>query len=320
MGFHELPDLRRPPKADDVSLDHRTSFDHPPSKCLRDVFVERRGDYSVAVYPDAAEAVICHRPPAVARSDIPDDGPSRDDLPEFDEVDPEQREKDNWERSTRRAFSESRRYFVANRLRYMWVLTFTGDGLHGPHGRKECMRQVALFIRRFHTAFGTMPYWASPELHPGGHGWHVNLFIPKRLPHGRVQALWAERSTGAEGVATGMVHVSDKTQDPRVIRLGLSFVEALRLGALYGCKYAAKDWSPEQILPGEHRFISGRGFKPRKIQAHAITERGGIELATEMYGCQADHTWRSSECEDWDGPDVTCLRWNKPLAGSYGDG
>jgi hypothetical protein len=109
-----------------------------------------------------------------------------------------------------------------------------------------------------------------------------------------------------------MVHVSDKTKDPRVVEQSLPFVEALRLGALYGCKYAAKDWSPEQILPGEHRYISGHDYKPRKIQMYAFTERGGIEQAIGYYGHPPAWWWRSAEHDDWEGPDVTCLRWHVP--------
>ena len=304
-----------PPQAG-ASLDNRTPFDgvgaHP-------VFSERRGEYSVAVYPDAAEAVICRVPQRI-ESDLDDEGPCNEERPDFAERDPELLAKDSWERSNRRAFSESRRYFVANRLRYMWVLTFTGDGLHGPEGRKECMRLVALFMRRFRAAFGPMPYWGSPELHPGGHGWHVNLFVPRRLPHDQIQHLWAERVSELPGVSTGMVHVSDKTKDRRVAAQNLSFVEALRLGALYGCKYASKDWSPEQILPGEHRYVSGHDYKPEKIQMYAFTEGGAVELAVGLYGLPPTWCWRSAECEDWDGPDVVCLRWNQPRVKGAGDG
>lgn len=291
------------PKAG-ASLDHRTSFVEPQAV--------RVGEYSVAVYPDAAEAVICHVPPRLEPSNLVDEGPTRQDLPDFGEVDADELEQENWERSTRRAFSESRRYFVANRLRFMWVLTFTGAGLHGPDGREECMLLVAAFVRRFRAQFGVMPYWASPELHPGGHGWHVNFFVPKRLSHRVMQAIWSDRSSSVEGVSTGMVHVSDKTKDPRVVKLGLSFVEALRMGALYGCKYASKDWSREQILPGEHRFIAGQGFKPRKIQVRAFTESGGIAEAVAIYGQPPHWCWRSYEVEDWDAPDVVCLRWAHP--------
>ena len=59
------------------------------------------------------------------------------------------------------------------------------------------MALVAEFARRLRIDLGTsVAYWYSPELHPGGHGWHVNLFIAGRLDHARVGELWGHGFVG----------------------------------------------------------------------------------------------------------------------------
>jgi hypothetical protein len=128
------------------------------------------------------------------------------DAGKWSKLEEDERRARNHERATKRAIGASRRYLVANRLRYMWVLTFEGDGLHGPEGRAETMLQVAAFAERLTAATGRQPYWYSPELHPGGHGWHVNFFLGRRIKHARLQQLWGH----------GHVWVKDWATDSRV--------------------------------------------------------------------------------------------------------
>lgn len=299
--------VRRSPEAGGASLDHRTQL---VRRSLRRLLERREGDWVATAYPTAAEAVMCLAPLNVVTHDGPPDvDPSEGKRSEWADLEQDERERRNWERATGRAFSESRRYFVANRLRFMWVFTIAGDGLHGPEGRAVMMSLVAAFVRRFHAEFGVMPYWYSPELHPSGHGWHVNFFVPKRLPHHRMAELWGH----------GHVWVSDKLNHPDVKRKALPFVQALRLAALYACKYASKDWSPDQIPPGCHRFEAAQGFKPQKDSVRAVTEAEAFAFIIEVFGRPPDAVWRSSDCEDWEGPPTMCLRWSTP-AGGRGDG
>lgn len=215
----------------------------------------------------------------------------------------------NCERANRRARSESRRYMVANRLRYQWVLTFK-DGEDGLTDRPTCMAQVARFARQFKRRFGVMPYWFSPELHPSGRGWHVNFLVPKRLPHDVMQEMWGH----------GIVWVSDKTKHPDVVKLNLPFIDALRLAAMYACKYASKDWDPEQVGAGRHRYECAEGFEPQRIVKHHETLAAAMESAEGVFGVRPLQVWASSESSDWDGPPCFCLYWAKPAGASSGGG
>ena len=176
------------------SLDSRTQLLSTPAR------------WRVGVIAGAGEAVISlvtstDRTPSDERSLVPD----------------EERQRLNHERGNRRARVESWRYMVHNRLRYMWVLTFE-EGRHGADGRAEVMQLVAAFIERLRSVTGPLAYWYSPELHPGGHGSHVNLFIARRLKHGDMQMLWEH----------GFVWVSDWAKHDSVRMEGGSTLDCIR--------------------------------------------------------------------------------------------
>src|SRR5947199_8838743 len=77
-----------------------------------------QAEWVVSVWPDAGEASVTRR--------VPDEG----DGSSWSALSDDERDRRNYERATARAKVESRRYLVANRLRYMWLLTFA-VGLHG---------------------------------------------------------------------------------------------------------------------------------------------------------------------------------------------
>lgn len=230
------------------------------------------------LYPEAGEATICLVVPR-------EEGPVVPPEPDHDGA----RARQAWERANRRARSRSRRYIVANRLRFMWVLTSAGEGWHGPMGRIECMAAVSGFVRRLRATYGEQPYWFSPELHPGGHGWHCNVFLPRFLPHADIERLWSH----------GYVWAKDWTKDDRV--KGESFLVKLRAGASYGAKYAAKDWGVEQLAQGAHRYERAEGYDPTAILAEVRTVADGVALALDHLGAGI-YVWRSCESPDWDGP------------------
>lgn len=210
----------------------------------------------------------------------------------------------NWKIANGRAAAKSRRYFVRNQLRYMWVLTFAESQLD----RRQVMSLVSEFARRLRADLGErFPYWYSPELHPGGHGWHVNFFIPQRLRVERVIDLWGH----------GFVWVTDFASSPRGPKgepLGLCRTprEGWRRAAQYGCKYSQKDWSPDHVGRLNHRYELAQGFKP-EVQKLMVQTRDQAETMVAELCAQAGPSrvtrWDSSEVPDWDRPPARIWKW-----------
>jgi hypothetical protein len=242
------------------------------------------------IYPDAGEAVV-------SAITAPREGPPKPSI-----LTDEERATANHARANRRAKVESRRYMVANKLRYQWVLTFA-EGLPGDaEGRAEAMTRTARFAVQLRDQFGRMAYWYSPEIHPGGHGWHVNLYVPRRLPHHIVQPMWG----------FGIVNVKDKVKDSRVRAHNLSHVEAVRLAAIYACKYATKDWSEQVLAGGAHRYEIAQGCRPTKLVVPTETLSEAVGAAIEAFdGEKPHHEWSSSDSPTWSGPPVRCMHWRR---------
>jgi hypothetical protein len=210
----------------------------------------------------------------------------------------------NWKIANSRARGRSRRYFVVNRLRFMWVLTFREP----PAERSEVMALVAEFARRLRNDVGaSVPYWYSPELHPGGHGWHVNLFVPGRLEHAQIANLWGH----------GFVWVTDFERSPNGPKgepLGLCRTprEGWRRAAQYGCKYAQKDWEPGAIGPRNHRYEIAQGFSPVPERYWLNHDTEAWELVAELvpegeWGNLA--VWDSNDTDEWNRPPIATFRW-----------
>lgn len=210
-----------------------------------------------------------------------------------------------WRIANGRAGSRSRRYFVSNQLRYMWVLTFA----QSRRDRGLVMGEVAEFARRLRLLLGgeSYPYWYSPELHPQGHGWHVNFFIAFRIPHAEIEALWSHGFVWVTDFATSM-------KGPKGESLGLCRTprEGLRRAANYGCKYAQKDWSPENVGPLSHRYEVAQGFAPIRESAW-VNGPGEAEQLIQMQLLDEDRRWmkrwNSDDDPEWLRPPVWTWRW-----------
>jgi hypothetical protein len=248
-----------------------------------------RGHWLARSWPQAGEATVSYVPTGSG------EGGSF-----WSKLDEEERRARNHERANKRAVGAARRYMVSNRLRYMWVLTYPMPGLQGPEGRAQCMRDVAAFAERLMATCGRRAYLYSPELHPGGHGWHVNFFVSGRIKHELVKSLWDH----------GHVWVKDWTQDSRIQSLGLPLVVAVRLAATYGCKYASKDWSEEVLAGGAHRYELAQGFQPdENAERYATLAEAWADVHRRFGGCLPSRMWSSDEAPDWDAPPVYCFTW-----------
>jgi hypothetical protein len=131
-----------------------------------------------------------------------------------------------------------------------------------------------------------------------GHGWHVNFFVGRRFKHDEIGTTWGH----------GFVWVKDWVKDSRIVALGLPLIEAIRFGASYGCKYAAKDWAEEMLAGGAHRYEVAQGFAPIQHTFKVDTLADGLRVAIGFFwSCMPDSLWRSDEAEHWAGPPVWCL-------------
>jgi len=277
--------------------------------------VEQSSGWWLTTYPDCAEATLIWRHSTRGRSIASPaeawlDDQARQLAEEWRRRERLSRpEEPRLDRSVQaanaRAAAKSRRYFVANRLRFMWVLTFR----ESAQDRRQVMGQVAALARRIRLAWpeGPLPYWYSPELHPGGHGWHVNLFVASRLPQHRVEGLWGH----------GYVWVTDFATAPRTPkgeRLGLCRTprEGWRRAAAYGCKYAQKDWGPGSIGPRDHRYEVAQGYAPEKQTRWVASKAEATGIVAQLLPDEvggAVEVWDSNDDEGWDGPPVMTWRW-----------
>jgi hypothetical protein len=211
----------------------------------------------------------------------------------------------HWQIANGRAGTRSRRYFVFNRLRYMWVITFAESN----YDRRAVMTEVSEFARRLRTFRDgvAFPYWYSPELHPGGHGWHVNFLVSFRVPNADIATLWNH----------GFVWVTDFAQSvsgPKGEPLGFCRTprEGLRRAAHYGCKYSQKDWSPDHVGAQNHRYEIAQGFAPKNVGTWVRGPKHAEELVADLIPPEDRRylkQWDSNDMADWVRPPVRTWRW-----------
>jgi hypothetical protein len=205
-----------------------------------------------------------------------------------------------------------RRYMTANGLRYMWVLTLAGEGLHRAEGRREVMRRCGVFARQLRQALGGEPfaYLYSPELHPGGHGWHVNFFVGSVISIELVREVWTGVET--QGPARcGYVFVSDWVAKVRRRDSSMSVRSAIRAAARYAAKYGSKDWSAEVLAGGQHRYEVAEGFAPAKVHRWARRRHRIERHLLVLFGGEVPaEVWESDTVADWHGPPVFTWRWS----------
>jgi hypothetical protein len=218
---------------------------------------------------------------------------------------PDQDVAATWQAANSRAAARSRRYFVRNRLRYMWVLTYAIS----PGDRRIVMGQVSEFARKVRGGVGgkALPYWYSPERHPGGHGWHINFFIAERLPHALLADLWGHGHVWVTDFATAK-------RAPKGEPLGLcrNPRDGWRRAARYGCKYAQKDWSPEHVGRQSHRYEVAQGFAPTPISQWVRAKSSGDRIVADLVPEDDRGTitvWDSDTAEEWAKPPVRTWRW-----------
>lgn len=276
-------------RSDDSLLDLRTQLVKPGRGQIQ------TSGWKFTFWPQCSEASLC----------IVTSGSTRGGGSGFGRTKSDDEAAFLWAMANGRAGTRSRRYFVVNQLRYMWVLTFA----QSRYERREVMAEVADFARRLRVLNGgeRYPYWYSPELHPGGHGWHVNFFIPFRVPHAEIGVLWGHGFVWVTDFASSM-------KGPKGEPLGLCRTprEGLRRAAHYGCKYSQKDWSPEHVGAQNHRYEVAQGFAPKKLGGWVRDPAHAEELIAFMVPSEEQRflkRWDSNDVLDWARPPIRTWRW-----------
>jgi hypothetical protein len=193
--------------------------------------------------------------------------------------------------ATRRARSAIRRYCAANRLTYLWTLTYGGQGQHDPTGLRCDLRS---FFRRLRRHSGEpIPYLWAPEWHPEGHGLHVHFAVDRYVAHGAIASLWGHGFCFVRG---------------RRGARGRTDLDQARHVARYVSKYVAKDLGTG-VLPGLHRYEVAQGFQPRRIVLRGESAVELVERASELMGAAPERVWLSRRDEEWVGPPVVWAGW-----------
>lgn len=226
-------------------------------------------DLGVTVWPEAREACIYGVPR------------SRRYVPPGEGVDPERARKS----AIQRARSTARRYVVANRLAFMWTLTFAVE----PDSDDEAIVEGERFVRRLRRAtFGgqAFPYLLVLEHGSKGGRRHLHMALPRWIDHAKVQRVWG----------LGFVHVSGPN---RAARRAGTVTDGLRQVASYVSKYLGKDWdreaapaAPEAAAPGRwgrQRYRVGEGFAPEGVRGSALTWEAAVLWCERVMGARVAH-------------------------------
>ena len=238
-------------------------------------------------------------------------------LPELD------RDLLNHGRSIGRSSTEMRRFMVHNRLTKMWVITWEESCECTPETARARGRDVAAFIKRLRRDFfrgRDFPYLYGLEKHPGGHGWHCNVFLQDVfIDKHQMQRCWGK----------GNVYYTDFTKDAKdcfgreigsAPRRGASGAGRIarrgaRRAAAYGAKYGSKDWGTDSMGKGAHRYERAEGFSPKVIVKRFTTfsEAERWLSAHPSYG-RLEFEWLSSSMDEWPGPPCRAYHFDAPNA------
>lgn len=238
-------------------------------------------------------------------------------------LDPEERAEANGERCNARAEMSMTDYMVHNRLVKMWVLTFK-DALHGPEGRATAMLLVAEFMKRLRRSLfrgKPFPYVYSPELHPGGHGWHVNVFLQADYIEKRyMDRLWGHGNTWYTDFradrADWLGRKIGKAPGGTLSAPATMGTRGAARAASYGAKYASKDWSYESMGPGAHRYERSEGFNVPTVRQEFRTLGEAYVWAANLPAVGVvTYQWaRDYGDEGWFGPNARGFRFDPPAA------
>jgi hypothetical protein len=256
-----------------AKLDTRT-FLHSPGKPPADA---PAGAWLLAWYPDAREATACVRRPGapVLR---PGNVPTAD------------RDAENADRALRRARGIVRRYARGNRLCYLWVLTYRGDGCHD-------WREMTGHVRQFLEALAALrvPVLIVPEWHPGGHGLHINVALGRWIDWRVIQKAWAHGSVKAPKTNRGDKRGGKRRLDPGLLAGYVAGYVARGAQNEAGELGKPGDVNGQNRQRGQHRYFCSHGHHPRRLNEVAASFSHALELLKYAFQADPSYVWCSWE-------------------------
>ena len=180
----------------------------------------------------------------------------------------------------------------------MVTLTFPGEGVH------EYDRALRLLQDFIHDHGGLVcrgrEWLAVPELHPGGHGWHWHVLVPKRFSRSELKALWVGWTAflGRRGIVP--------SGGAEFVRIDVLDHGSAARAAAYAAKYVSKTFEGDDRAKGRKRYLRPQGLE-------VPMSRGGAasldEVAAAVAEIGADYVFRSSDSDEWQGPPMVWGSW-----------
>ena len=191
----------------------------------------------------------------------------------------------------RRAQGKVRRYCASNGLTRLGTLTYAGEGCHDPVVLRA---DIGRFFRGVRRGLGgeRFPYLWVPELHPGGHGWHVHFAVGRYVRRSLIEGAWGR----------GFVHITLIQGLP----VGSGVRGEARMTARYLSKYLGKDLGG---AGGLNRYDVAQGFQPKPEVLSGVCDADVVAAAVQRMGEPPAYVWRSVNQEGWRGPSAVWLQW-----------
>jgi len=195
--------------------------------------------------------------------------------------------------SAARARRKLRRWCVANKADRLCTFTFAGDGCHDL---PAVWRHLEAFRRDLRALAGAdVPIALVPELHPGGHGWHVHGALGKFVDYRVLRKCWSH----------GFVHVKKLKPRQTATRIGKPGGRAqCRETASYLAKYVVKGALDGTVPTGKKRYSVPKGFQPVAVKFRTVQLAVVLDHLRELFGSEVVRVWSSTTVEDWCGPPV----------------
>jgi hypothetical protein len=173
-------------------------------------------------------------------------------------------------------------------------LTYAGAGCHDAG---QVRTDAADLVRQLRASLarGPFPYVWVPELHRGGHGFHLHLGVGEYMGKELIAGAWGKGFVDIRQLASGKRFASPLTR--------------ARVAAGYLAKYVGKAFRSGDKK--QHRYDVAQGFQPRWVRFTGASLDEVIEDATSRMGGQPSRVHHSWDWEDWHGPITKWMQWER---------